>query len=272
MSPEVLAQRLALLQHWVGREISTRQAMLHPHRPWPVPRTMADATVTIDPSNDKLYPSVNSNHVEHFGTSGLASRAILAEIVEIYRAANVDRFFFYLSPSDQADEIRAWLTEFGLVNMVDLSVLWRPATPLEMSDSRFQIDVCTDAHAERLSTVVMECGDDFGYAPATVDMIGSPNFHTLLATRDDVPAATGSLYVHEDLGYLGNGKTLEPYQNQGAQTALISARLSLAHSLGCTDLVSETYRFLESSLNNLKRAGFVELFNRSIYRWESMTR
>jgi GNAT superfamily N-acetyltransferase len=75
--------------------------------------------------------------------------------------------------------------------------------------------------------------------------------------------------VQMDFGYLGNGKTVERFRRQGAQSALIGARLELANTLGCSDAVSETYRFLESSYRNLQRAGFVELYARSIYRWES---
>ena len=100
MSPEVLAQRLASLQQWMGRgitEISPDVASSGYALAF-MPRVIADATVVIDPLNTKAYPSTNCNHVEHFGTSGLAAKRILAEIIELYRCASVSRFFVYVSP------------------------------------------------------------------------------------------------------------------------------------------------------------------------------
>ncbi len=267
MGPGDLARRMALLQQWMGREIAARQTVLFPDRHWPAPRSIADATVVIDPYNDKLYPSVNTNHVEHLGTSGLASRHILCEIIDLYRASDVSRFFVYLSPSRQAPDVEVWLRQFGMAKVVELSVLSRPVEAIQRPVCPFDIRVCLPAQADDLRKVVGEA-DDFGYSPGTVDMLGSPSFYSFLATEGGEPAASGSLYVHEGLGYLGNGKTLEPFRNQGAQSALIAARVSLAFALGCTDVVSETYRFLETSYKNLKRAGFAELYSRSIYKWE----
>lgn len=268
MTPEHLAQKLASLQQWMGSEIAARQAALYPETPWAAPRSIADATVVVDPQNDKLYPSVNPNHVEHLGTSGLASRQILAEIVDLYRSAGADRFFVYLSPSGQTEEIEAWLVESGFGKMVELSVLWRQAQVVQRPVSGFEIRICLEMHANELRQVVAEENDDFGYSPATLDMLGTADFYTLLATEGFEPAATGSLYVHEQIGYLGNGKTLEPFRNRGAQSALIAARISLASVVGCTDAVSETYRFLETSYRNLIKAGFVDLYSRAIYKWE----
>jgi len=269
VSPEELAQRLAWLQQWMGREIASRQALLYPQTAWPMPRLIADATVVIDPRNDKEYPSINPNHVEHLGTSGLASRRILAEIIDLYRSSGVHRFFVYLSPGRQASEIELWLNRAGLTKMVELAVLWRAAEEIGTPQSDFEIRLCQPMHTDLLGAVVSDEGDPFGYASGTVDMLGAANFHTLLAMLDEEPAATGSLYVHQNLGYLGNGKTLEPYRRRGAQTALIGARVEMAAGLGCTDVVSETYPFLPSSYHNLLRAGFVDLYSRSIYRWDS---
>lgn len=268
MRPSELAQRLASLQQWLGREIASRQMLLHPDRPWPMPRLIADATVVIDPGNDKIYPSVNPNHVEHFGTSGLANKRIFSEIVEMYRSAGVPRFFVYLSPSEQAEEIANWLDEAGMVRLVELSVLWQPTQAIGVPNCDMEIVDCVPEQADLLRSIVSEGGDEFGYAPATLDMLGTPHFYTLLALDRGCPAGTGSLYHHQRLGYLGNGKTIEPFRRRGAQSALIAARVNRACMLGCTDVVSETYRFLETSLKNLRRAGFIELYQRKIYQWE----
>jgi len=269
VNPTELAQRLAWLQQWMGRAIAARQASLHPDRPWPAPRAIADGTIVIDPANDKQYPSVNPNHVEHLGTSGLAGRQILAEIIDLYRTAGASRFFFYLSPSGQAADLEAWLGEYGFAKMTELCMLGRPAQSIGRPECDFDICVSRPTQADLLRQVVSDDGDEFGYATATLDMLGHPGFHTMIATLNKIPAACGSLYVHQNLAYLGNGTTLPEYRKRGAQSALIAARLGLASALGCTDAVSETYSFLPSSYANLERAGFVELYSRAIFRWEA---
>jgi hypothetical protein len=152
---------------------------------------------------------------------------------------------------------------------VELSVLWRSVDSLNPFDSGFDLRLCNESDADLLRQVVAVDGDPFGYTAGTLDMLGEPRFFTVLATKCGQPAATGSLYIQNELGYLGNGKTLEVFRRQGAQNALIATRVSMAAALGCLDVVSETYRFLESSYRNLIRAGFVELYARSIYRWEA---
>lgn len=267
MNPELLAVKLASLQHWMGREIALRQTLLYPDKPWPVPRMIADASVVIDPGNSAEYPSLNPNHVEHFGTSGLAGKQILDEIIDLYRGAGCARFFVYVSPSRQAPDLERWLQSAGLEQVVELAVMWRAAEQVGNLPSPFDLRACLAEEADLLHDFVLD--DPFRSVSATLDMLGEPGFHTLVATKCGKPASTGSLYVQRDLGYLGNGKTLESYRKQGGQSALISARINLAATLGCRDVVSETYWFLPSSYDNLLRAGFEELYSRSIYRWEA---
>jgi hypothetical protein len=257
------------MQQWMGREIACRQAVLNPDKPWPLPRVIADATVVIDPLNAAEFPSANTNHVEHLGTSGLASKAILDGIIDLYRSSGVSRFFVYVSPSQQAAELEGWLMEAGMEKTVELSVSWRPVSQTGKQPTPFEVRLCKECDAELLRHVLSADGDLFGSTAGTVDMLDQSHFYTLLASKDDAPAATGSLYIQRELAYLGNGKTLGPFRRQGAQSALIAARVDLAVELGCKEVVGETYRFLGSSYNNLVRAGFQELYSRAIYRWET---
>ena len=104
-------------------------------------------------------------------------------------------------------------------------------------------------------------------------MLGEPQFYTLLATKCGQPAATGSLYLQKDLGYLGNGKTMESFRRQSSPVWSLS-RPRLQYGGGTrisADVVGETYKFLESSYRNLIRLGFVELYSRAIYRTGGLT-
>ena len=51
------------------------------------------------------------------------------------------------------------------------------------------------------------------------------------------------------------------------QQAMIATRIARAEQLGCSKLVAETLYMLEHSYRNLRRAGFVEAYEKEIYEW-----
>ena len=88
-----------------------------------------------------------------------------------------------------------------------------------------------------------------------VALTARPEFDLFLAFHGDSPVATGLLCVDGGLGYLGMAVTLPEYRGQGAQSALIAARMRRAAERGCRYVYSETYKtILAGSYRNLKRA------------------
>lgn len=55
-----------------------------------------------------------------------------------------------------------------------------------------------------------------------------------IAELDNQPISTGSLFIHEDVALLAGASTILSGRNQGAQNALLSARLNYAAEQGCT--------------------------------------
>lgn len=84
-----------------------------------------------------------------------------------------------------------------------------------------------------------------------------------LALDGDEPAAAAALYVSEEAGYLGFAATLEEHRRQGAQNALLEARIRRARASGCDVLLTETGERREglpsNSYRNILRAGFEEV-------------
>jgi GNAT superfamily N-acetyltransferase len=75
-------------------------------------------------------------------------------------------------------------------------------------------------------------------------------------TADGQPVATALLAHHEGLGYLSYAGTVHEFQGQGAQQALIAARVALARQLECTQIASDALSQLPHSLSNLEQLGF----------------
>jgi len=83
------------------------------------------------------------------------------------------------------------------------------------------------------------------------------------------PVAIAALCIFEELGYLMAAATAESHRKRGEQQALIAKRIERAEQKGCSMLVSETLHMLEHSYRNLRRAGFVEAYEKEVYEWNA---
>jgi GNAT superfamily N-acetyltransferase len=91
--------------------------------------------------------------------------------------------------------------------------------------------------------------------------------HAFLATLDDVPVATGVLSIHGDVALLAGASTIPAGRGQGAQQALLDARLRFAAGQGCT-LAMMCALPGGSSQRNAERHGFRVAYTRIKWRLE----
>ena len=90
-------------------------------------------------------------------------------------------------------------------------------------------------------------------------------FRTYVAEPDGEPAAWATLFVHADMGLLGNAMTRKPFRGRGLHRALLQARLRDAARLGLTWVVSDVEPDT-TSMRNCERAGLELLTTHTI--WE----
>lgn len=74
--------------------------------------------------------------------------------------------------------------------------------------------------------------EDFGLDFCKVSA-NSKSASSFIAEIEDKPIATGTLFIYEDVGELGGASTIPEYRRQGAQNALLAARLNYARERGC---------------------------------------
>ncbi|HEX8183796.1 MAG TPA: GNAT family N-acetyltransferase [Blastocatellia bacterium] len=92
-------------------------------------------------------------------------------------------------------------------------------------------------------------------------------FHTVATTCfaayiDGRQAGGGLVMINEDVASLAATGTIPSFRNQGAQTALIQARLAFAAASGC-DLAMVTTMPGSTSQRNVERQGFRVVYTRS---------
>jgi GNAT superfamily N-acetyltransferase len=105
-------------------------------------------------------------------------------------------------------------------------------------------------------------------APWMAALVGAPRWRMLVACgADDVPLAVGALYIDGQSSWLGMGSTLPEARGQGAQQALLLARLATAKAEGCVVAAVDTGApeagKSNPSFNNIVRAGFREVGRRT---------
>ncbi|HLJ22190.1 MAG TPA: GNAT family N-acetyltransferase [Stellaceae bacterium] len=94
--------------------------------------------------------------------------------------------------------------------------------------------------------------------------LGEPGWSLYLARVDGHPAAAGTLYLRDRVGYFADAATDPAFRGRGLQTALLQRRWREAAAAG-VDFVCSGASFLSSSHRNLERLGMRILFIRSIW-------
>ncbi len=234
-----------------------------------VEQRIGDARVVIDPASTSEYPSSNRNRIE-WACDGPRDAARLDEIMAMYAARSVGRYFLWASPRAHPDD-EALLTGRGFkpVPFVKYPVLVRPCSPPAPAKTDFSVREATPEDASRHGAAIRRIYADIPTPDAFDATIGKPGFDYFLAFDGDTPVAAGLLFTHGSCGYLGSAATHAAYRKRGGQSALIAARLARAAERGCTWCVSETISILRSSLANLMRQGFQPAFVYDVYGWNS---
>jgi hypothetical protein len=94
-----------------------------------------------------------------------------------------------------------------------------------------EVDLWARTSADGWATEGEGLGDFmFGFARIGAQCQGAFPF---LAELDGRPVSTGTLFIHDEVAMLAGASTIPEGRNNGAQTALLAARLQLASERGC---------------------------------------
>ena len=198
------------------------------------------------------------------------SPADLKKVLDTLKGTQVERFFFWVSPNPQQEEIVTWLLDNGLKPFQGTEYLTLVRSVEEVTPhetclrvkhvSRREVEDCTDA-----ITHIYEPWDPSFFLVS----VNRPGFEHFLAYEDRTPVSAAILATHDDFAYLGWAGTAEEHRGEGGQNALIKARLNRAAELGCQIACSETLTMLKTSLGNLERNGFETVYKKQVFVWES---
>ena len=152
------------------------------------------------------------------------------------------------------------------------SILYRPITKVAGTPSSVHTRVISADEADLWTTTSAQCWSEY---PELSDFMrdlgrvsaGSRGTHAFLAEIDGRAVATGALAMHAGVALLAGASTIPADRKQGAQRALLEARLQYAFEHGC-DLAMMGAAPGSASQRNAERQGFRIAYTR--IKWGKM--
>lgn len=140
------------------------------------------------------------------------------------------------------------------------SVMYQPIVAREMHESRVRARIAEAHESERWGEVAAEGWREFEeVAPLIRELgrvtAGAEGMAPFFAEIDGRPVGTGAVAIHDGVALLAGASTIPEERRQGAQRALLEARLRHAASKGC-DLAMMCAAPGSASQRNAERQGF----------------
>jgi GNAT superfamily N-acetyltransferase len=217
------------------------------------------------------------NRVLGLGHEHPVTEEHLDEIISLYRAAGVPRFYIQASPAAEPDELITWLRARGFNPAEPWAKLKRgaPSVPDVETNARIdEIEPEDAAGAESFGNVVRAA---FEYPASTAAwftaLVGQSGWRHYLAREAGEVVGAAALFIHGDWASLEIGVVLPEARNRGIHSALIARRIRDAAAAGCRLLTMETSAESErnraQSFRNARRLGFELAYFRP--NWELAT-
>ena len=215
-------------------------------------------------------PSILLNRTLGLGKREPASAEAVDEIRQRYAKAGVERYFIHLGPHAEPPQLRDWLAQAGLEPQRRWVKFERDARPAPEVTTDLRIARVDASHAAAFGRIVAEGFDLPAPAAGLFPPVSQrPGWHLFGAFDADELVAAGVLFVRDGSAYLNFGATAPTHRRQGAQGALLAARIEAARELGCTVLFTETGEEVpgdpQHSYHNIERAGFVPAYRLDNY-------
>ena len=230
--------------------------------------TIAGTTLLLAPRVPVSY----FNRAIGLGVFEPATEASLDAIIERFKAADAADYWLHLNPIAKPAQLADWLTERGFAPPPrrTWAKFLRALEPYAARPSALPVRQAEPRDAAAIAqTVCVAFGMPPALAPWFAALVGRPGWRFVVAEADGKIAATGAAFIDGTNAWLGVGATRAEQRNRGAQSALLAARIALAADLGCTLLATETGESVAGevnpSLNNIRRAGFVQVCSRMNY-------
>jgi len=223
---------------------------------------------------EALYDGASSPLTQSFGLGLLepANDAILAQL-EAFFAARRAVCSHEVSALAAASTWNA-LSQRGYAPIEASTVLVRPTTHLPRNEARVSTRLIESTETERWAAIfadgVHEESEELGQILVQLGrVIARSGAACFFAEINSEPIAAAVVNLQGEVAVLGGARTIRAARRQGAQAALLAARLEFAasHGIGLAMMVAD--RPGSQSQRNAERQGFRPAYTRT--KWELRT-
>jgi GNAT superfamily N-acetyltransferase len=210
------------------------------------------------------------NRVIGLGVASPTSPAELDHIIDWYGTQGQTDYWIEVTPASLPVDLADLLVARGLADTGrrQSKVCRRPASlPVDRS---VEVVELAAADRENFAAVNVAAWVAPGMLAAWFGAtFGADGFRHFGVRDGDRLVATGAMFVSGSTAWVGFGATLPGFRRRGLQTALLSHRVTEAAAMGC-DLVhaetsADTVEHPNSSLHNLLRLGFTQIYEKAFF-------
>ena len=246
------------------------------HAAWAAEAPGATTVQRWGRSTGLLTPAVEAvsvNRVIGLGCEKPLDRQMLSEVRDFYRAKGRTRWFLEWSPDAQATEQNLLESVGGEIRDHQAKMFARLAETRPAGDSGLLrvARVSQDTRASFRDLVAPLLGIPEAGQEGIVAPVGQAGWRYYLAWAESKAIAGAAMFTDGQGAWFGLSATLPEHRNIGAQSALLSARIRDARTLGCEWASAETHPTSvdhNPSLRNMARAGMRVLYHRPFYRFD----
>ncbi|WUD72157.1 N-acetyltransferase [Streptomyces sp. NBC_00510] len=225
-------------------------------------------------------PSGFFNRAGGFGTDAPVDVNVLAQVRDFYRSQGVSQGRFVIAPQLLPADWETIVGELELTpggRIVKLGCETKSTQSAHDGiaglDPRLRVAKVEPRHAHEWATVMIAAFgmSGTGLIDVAASCVGNPDWQQYAVWEGERIIAVGSLFVNGDCADMFGGATLPESRGRGAQSALLAIRAQAALAAGCRWLVAETGAEgpgeHNSSLHNMRRAGFEPMYDRITWLW-----
>jgi len=224
---------------------------------------VGDALCSVSSSE----PSILVNRVLGLGSEGAPTLEQLVGIREVYRQAQVSRFFLHVVPELLGQNRESLLAEAGYRRHRGWMKFTRGPGAVRDAQTDLSVRRIGAKEAADFAAIVAPAFDmDPASLAALATLVDDPRWHLFMSFAGELPAGTGGIFINDGIGYLDWGSTHPDFRRRGGQSAVLSARLHYAFEAGCETVVTMTGEAVpgdpQHSYSNILKAGFAEAYLR----------
>ena len=202
----------------------------------PLSEILGFELVSIDGADCSICrsdPSILLNRTFGLGEHQPISREQIHTICQLYKDNGIDFWFLHIMPELITDQVKQWLSEAGMKKNRGWMLFIHDMQTQEETGGQFEIKQIDASYAEEFARIVVPA---FDMSESSIQLIAnqlnSPEHHVYMTFDGSTPAGTGSIFVKDNIAYVGYGATHPDFRKRGSQGMLLRHRVNTALQMG----------------------------------------